>query len=90
MNKSELIKATAQEAEIAGEAAKKYFDALIGVLTGELQAGNSVDFGIGKFSINRRSARKGVNPQTGATIQIAASNVVKFKAGKRLKETVNA
>ena len=68
-------------------------DALNAVLDGiseSLQDGERVTLiGFGTFSINRRDARKGRNPQTGETIQIAAKNVVKFKPGKELSESVN-
>ncbi|NQY83105.1 MAG: HU family DNA-binding protein [Alphaproteobacteria bacterium] len=71
--------------------ATKAVDAVLGSITSSLKAGNDVrlvDFGT--FSINRRAASEGRNPRTGEKITIAAANVVKFKAGKGLKDTVNS
>mgnify|MGYP000536528685 CR=1 FL=1 len=90
MNKSELIDAMAGEAGISKAAAKKALDAFTGSVSGTLAKGGKVSLvGFGSFSISNRAAREGRNPQTGQTIQIAAKNVVKFKAGADLNGKVN-
>lgn len=90
MTKEQLIDKMATDAGItkaqAGRAMKSMFDNI----TRSLKKGNKVTFvGFGTFDISRRKARTGRNPQTGAAIQIPASKVPKFKAGKSLKEAVN-
>jgi len=90
MNKSELIDAMASEAGISKAAAKLALDAFTGSVAGTLAKGGKVALvGFGSFSISARAAREGRNPQTGQTIQIAATNVVKFKAGADLSGKVN-
>jgi len=90
VNKAELINAIAEEAGISKAAAGKAIDAMTGNITSALAKGNSVTLvGFGTFSVGDRAAREGRNPQTGATIKIAASKAAKFKAGKSLKEAVN-
>ena len=90
MNKSELIDAMASDAGISKAAAKKALDAFTGSVARTLSKGGKVALvGFGSFSISRRAARDGRNPQTGATIKIAAKNVVKFKAGADLSGKVN-
>ncbi len=90
MNKSELIDAMAAEAGISKAAAKKALDAFMGSVSGTLTAGGRVSLvGFGSFSVSKREARDGRNPQTGKTIKIPAKNVVKFKAGADLVKTVN-
>ena len=90
MNKSELIDAMASEAGISKAAAKKALDAFTGSVASSLAKGGKVALvGFGSFSIFKRAARDGRNPQTGATIKIAAKNVVKFKAGADLSGKVN-
>lgn len=90
MKKSELIDAIASGAEITKADAKKALDLTIENITKTLQNGNSIQLtGFGTFSVNQRSERKGRNPQTGAEITIAAKNVVKFKVGKELSESIN-
>ena len=70
--------------------AAEAFDVAFETIKAALQTGNRVQIqGFGSFSISHRNARMGRNPATGATIQIAASNNVKFKAGKELKDAVN-
>jgi len=81
VNKSELI-----DLAKAGAA----LDAVVSGVTNALKSGDSVSLvGFGTFSVKARAARTGRNPQTGATIQIKASNVPGFKAGKALKDAVN-
>lgn len=90
MNKSELIDAIAAEAELSKADAGKALDATLNAVTGALKGGDSVSLvGFGTFQVKERAARSGRNPQTGATIQIAAAKVPGFKAGKALKDAVN-
>jgi len=89
MNKGELVDAIAQDAGLSKADAGKALNAFVDNVTGSLKKGNSVQLiGFGTFSISARAARTGRNPQTGATIKIAAKKVAKFKAGKTLAETV--
>ncbi|MCB0481492.1 MAG: HU family DNA-binding protein [Flavobacteriales bacterium] len=90
MNKSELIDAMADGAGISKADAKRALDAFIGATSASLKKGGRVALvGFGSFSISKRSARTGRNPQTGKEIKIAAKNVVKFKAGAELSSAVN-
>ena len=90
MNKSELIESIATSADISKVAAGRALDAVVESITTALKGGDSVVLaGFGTFSAKRREARTGRNPQTGLEIQIPASNVPSFKAGKTLKESVN-
>lgn len=90
MNKSELTDAFAIKAEITKAAAGKQIQALIDIITKELKHGGSVVIpGFGSFIVSERKARTGRNPQTGATINIKAAKVPKFKAGKGLKDAVS-
>ncbi len=90
MNKSELIDAMAADAGISKAAAKLALESMISSVGKTLKAGGRVSLvGFGSWSISNRAARDGRNPQTGATIKIAAKNVVKFKAGAELSGSVN-
>jgi DNA-binding protein HU-beta len=90
MNKAELIDAVATRANITKNDASAAVDAVFEEITGALKRRDQVSLiGFGTFSISDRAARTGRNPRTGETIQIAASRVPKFKAGKALKEAVN-
>ena len=90
MNKSELIEAMAADAGISKAAAKAALDSLTTNVTSSLKQGNKVALvGWGTWSVTNRAARTGRNPQTGKEIQIAAKNVVKFKAGAGLSDSVN-
>jgi len=90
MNKSELIESMAADAGISKAAAKKALDSMMTNVEGSLKKGNRVSLvGFGSWSVTKRAARAGRNPQTGKTIQIAAKNVVKFKPGAELKGSVN-
>ena len=90
MNKTELIDAMAADAGITKAAAKKALESFLGNVESSLKKGNRVSLvGFGSWSVSRRNAREGRNPQTGQTIQIAAKNVVKFKAGTELGNAVN-
>jgi DNA-binding protein HU-beta len=90
MNKSDLIDAMAADAGISKAAAKSALDSLTSNVTATLKKGEKVSLvGWGTWSVSNRAARTGRNPQTGAAIQIAAKNVVKFKAGAGLSDAVN-
>jgi DNA-binding protein HU-beta len=90
MNKSDLIDAMAADAGITKAAAKAALESLTGNVTGALKKGDKVALvGWGTWSVSKRAAREGRNPQTGKTIKIAAKNVVKFKAGAGLSDAVN-
>ncbi|OZG71285.1 DNA-binding protein HU [Hahella sp. CCB-MM4] len=90
MNKSELIDAVAASADISKAAAGRALDAVVESVTDALKKGEQVTLiGFGTFSVKERAARTGRNPQTGATINIAAAKVPSFKAGKALKDAVN-
>jgi DNA-binding protein HU-beta len=89
MNKSDLIEAMADAADISKTAAGRALDALTDAIAVALKKGESVSLiGFGTFSVKERSARTGRNPQTGASIDIAASKTPSFKAGKALKDAV--
>ena len=89
MNKSELIDAIAASADIPKAAAGRALDAMVDSITEALKAGDQVALvGFGTFSVSKRAARTGRNPQTGKEIKIAAKKVAKFKAGKDLSATV--
>lgn len=90
MNKQELIEAMASDAKITKADAKKALDAFVSATTKALKKGDRVALvGFGSFSVAKREARKGRNPQTGKEIKIAAKKVCKFKAGSELAEIVN-
>ncbi|KAA6183305.1 HU family DNA-binding protein [Thiohalocapsa marina] len=89
MNKSELIDAMAEAADIPKAAAARALDALTDSVAVALKEGDTVSIiGFGTFSVKHRAARTGRNPQTGDVIQIAASKTPSFKAGKALKDAV--
>ncbi len=90
MNKTELIEAVASAADLSKTDAASAVDAVISTITSALKGGDTVTLvGFGTFLVRARAARVGRNPQTGATIQIKASNAPAFKAGKALKDAVN-
>ena len=90
MNKTELIAAIAERAEISKKDSEKAVKAFIDVVTEELKKEEKVQLvGFGTFEVSKRAARTGKNPQTGKAIKIPASKAPKFKAGKALKDTVN-
>jgi DNA-binding protein HU-beta len=89
MNKAQLIDAMAAAAKITKVDAKKALDGFIVATSNALKKGDRVALvGFGSFSISKRAARKGRNPQTGKVISIAAKKVVKFKAGAELAKKV--
>ena len=90
MTKSELIDAIATGADLSKAAAGKALDATLAAITKALKNGDSVSLiGFGTFAVKARAARTGRNPRTGQTIEIKATNVPSFKAGKALKDSVN-
>jgi DNA-binding protein HU-beta len=90
MNKTELIDAMSADAGISKAAAKKSLESFLGSVGGTLKKGGRVSLvGFGSWSVSRRAARDGRNPQTGATIKIKDKNFVKFKAGAELSGSVN-
>ncbi len=90
MNKTELIDAVAEGADISKAAATRAVDTLLDTITAALAKGDQVTLvGFGTFSVKERAARTGRNPRTGEAIQIAAAKVPGFKAGKALKDAVN-
>jgi DNA-binding protein HU-beta len=90
MNKAELIDAVADAADISKAAAARSVDTVLEVITESLKTGKAVTLvGFGTFSTRRREARTGRNPRTGEPIQIGASNLAVFKAGKALKDALN-
>ena len=90
MTKSELVEQMAKDAGITKSAANAVLNSFIDSITKELKKkdGKVALIGFGTFSKIRRKARKGRNPGTGEAIKIKASNAVKFKAGKKLKDAV--
>lgn len=90
MNKTELIDAVAGAADLSKADAGRAVDAVVDTITSALKGGDTVTLvGFGTFLVRARAARTGRNPQTGAAIQIKASNAPAFKAGKALKDAVN-
>ena len=90
MNKTELIAAIAERAEISKKDSEKAVKAFIDVVTEELKKGEKIQLvGFGTFEVTERAAREGRNPLTGEKMQIKASKAPKFKAGKALKDAVN-
>lgn len=91
MNKQELIAAIANRTELSKKDAEKVLKAFTDVVAEELKKGEKVQLvGFGTFEVSERAAREGRNPQTGETMKIEASKAPKFKAGKALKDMVNA
>ena len=90
MNKTELIAAVAEKAEISKKDAEKAVKAFTDAVAEELAKGGKVQLvGFGNFEVSERPAREGRNPRTGETITIAASKTPKFKPGKALKDEIN-
>ena len=90
MNKTELIAAIAEKTELSRKDAEKALKAFTEVVEEELKKGEKIQLvGFGTFEVSERAAREGRNPQTGETMQIAASKSPNFKAGKALKDAIN-
>ncbi|MFZ1528011.1 MAG: HU family DNA-binding protein [Ferruginibacter sp.] len=89
MNKAELISKIADDSGINKTQANAALDSFVEAVTKTLKAGNKVTLvGFGTFSVSKRAARNGRNPQTGAVIKIKAKKVAKFKAGKELSAKI--
>ena len=90
MNKTELVAAIAEQAEISKKDAEKALKAFTDVVAEELKKGEKIQLvGFGTFEVSERAAREGRNPQTDEAMTIAASKTPKFKAGKALKDSIN-
>ena len=90
MNKGDLIDVVADNAGLSKADATRAIDEVVKAVTKALKKGDQVSLvGFGTFSVKKRAARTGRNPRTGETIQIKASKVPGFKAGKALKDAVN-
>ena len=90
MNKTELIAAVAEKAEISKKDAEKAVKAFTDAVAEELAKGGKVQLvGFGNFEVSERPAREGRNARTGETMTIAASKTPKFKPGKALKDEIN-
>lgn len=91
MNKTELVAAIAEKSELSKKDAEKALKAFTDVVAEELKKGEKIQLvGFGTFEVAERPEREGRNPSTGKAMKIAASKSPKFKAGKALKDTVNA
>ena len=91
MNRAELIVAMAKKADLTQKDAEKALKAFTEVVADELKKGEKIQLvGFGTFEVGERAAREGRNPQTGETMTIAACKAPKFKAGKALKDAINA
>ena len=91
MNKTELVAAMAELTQLSIKYAEAALKAFIDVVTEELKKEHKVQVvGFGTFEVSMRAEREGRNPQTGETMKIAASKAPKFKAGKALKDIINA
>ena len=91
MNKAELVAAMAEQTELSMKDAEKALKAFTDVVAAELTKGEKIQLvGFGTFEVSERAAREGRNPQSGEVMKIAASKAPKFKAGKALKDLVNA
>ena len=90
MNKTELVAAMAEQADMTKKDAEKALTAFTEVVSKELKNGGKVQLvGFGTFEVAERAAREGRNPQTGETMKIAAAKAPKFKPGKALKDMIN-
>ena len=90
MNKTELVAAMAEKAGLSKKDAEAALKAFTDTVAEELKKGEKIALvGFGTFEVSERAAREGRNPQTGETMQIAASKAPKFKAGKALKDAIN-
>ena len=90
MNKKELVESIAAAADISKAAAEKALNGTLAAIAETLKKGDKITLvGFGTFSVSKREARKGRNPQSGKTINIPAKKVAKFKAGSKLSEAIN-
>jgi len=89
MNKSELVERMASASGVSKAAAEKALNGMLDAISSALSTGDKVTLvGFGTFSVAKRAARQGRNPQTGKVIKIAARNVARFKAGSKLSDAV--
>jgi DNA-binding protein HU-beta len=90
VNKAELIDVVAVNADLSKADATRVIESILDTIVTQLKAGDTVNLvGFGSFAVKARAARTGRNPQTGASINIAASKVPVFKPGKALKDSIN-
>ncbi|MCO6050742.1 HU family DNA-binding protein [Mesorhizobium sp. RP14(2022)] len=90
MNKNEFVAAVAEASNLSKADAANAVEAMVSVITSELKNGGDIRIvGFGNFSVSKRAATTGRNPQTGAEVKIPARSVPKFTAGKGLKDSVN-
>ncbi len=90
MNKTELVDAVAESADLSKASAARAVDATLAAISGSLAQGDQVALiGFGTFLVRDRAARTGRNPRTGDSIEIAAAKIPAFKPGKALKDAVN-
>lgn len=90
MNKGEFVEALSDRLDLSRAQADRAVSGVLDIITEELAKGSKIAFtGFGSFEVSKRAARTGRNPQTGASIKIAASSVPKFSAGASLKAAVN-
>ena len=91
MNRTELVAEKKKKTQLSKKDAEAALKAFVDVVSEEMKKGEKVQLvGFGTFEVSERAAREGRNPQTGETMTIAASKTPKFKAGKALKDLVNA
>ncbi|MGN6424277.1 MAG: HU family DNA-binding protein [Asticcacaulis sp.] len=91
MNTSDLVEAIAAEHKLSKAAAKAIVEQMLGAITQAAVLGQEINLpGFGKFKVQARAAREGRNPQTGATVQIAASKKLVFQPAKTVKDRLNA
>ena len=91
MNRTELVAAMAEKSQLSKKDAESALKAFIDVVSEEMQKGEKIQLvGFGTFEVSERAAREGRNPQTGKTMKIEACKAPKFKAGKALKDAINA
>ena len=91
MNKTELVAAMAKDTNLSRKDVEAVLKSFIDVVTDELKKGEKIQLvGFGTFEVSTRAAREGRNPQTGKTMKIEACKAPRFKAGKALKDAVNA
>ena len=91
MNKAELVAAMSEKTELSKKDAEKALKAFTDVVAEELKKGEKIQLvGFGTFEVSERAARTGRNPRTNEAMEIAASKAPKFKAGKALKDMINA
>lgn len=90
MNKSEFEKSISEKTGLSLKDSKKAVDSFLETVTEALSSGDNINFvGFGTFAVKERAARTGRNPKTGEPIEISASKIPSFKAGKSLKDSVN-